>query len=235
MSMRKIKEVLRLRYELKLDQRQVARSCSIAVSTVHEYLKRAEAAQISWPLPDGWDDTHLEAALYPSGEPKSQPKKSPPDFAVVHEQLRSHRHVTMQLLWEEYREANQDGYRYSRFCELYQRWRKKLDVVMRQEHKAGEKAFIDWAGSTIPIYDRVTGVAWQASLFVAALGASSYTWAEATRDQQMEAWLCAHIRSGRLCLRTRPRESGLQGDAGGRRWSAGLRMRLSGGQRRRFL
>jgi transposase len=76
---------------------------------------------------------------------------------------------------------------------LYQRWRKKLDVVMRQEHKAGEKAFIDWAGSTIPIYDRVTGVAWQASLFVATLGASSYTWAEATRDQQMESWLRAHI------------------------------------------
>jgi transposase len=99
----------------------------------------------------------------------------------------------MQLLWEEYREANPDGYRYSRFCELYQRWRKKLDVVMRQEHKAGEKAFIDWAGSTIPIYDRVTGVAWQASLFVATLGASSYTWAEATRDQQMESWLRAHI------------------------------------------
>jgi transposase len=99
----------------------------------------------------------------------------------------------MQLLWEEYRDANPDGYRYSRFCELYQRWRKKLDVVMRQERKAGEKAFIDWAGSTIPIDDRVTGVAWQASLFVAALGASSYTWAEATRDQQMEAWLRAHI------------------------------------------
>src|ERR1700751_5000042 len=100
-SMRKIKEVLRLRYELKLDQRQVARSCSIAVSTVHEYLKRAEASQVSWPPPDGWDDTRLEAALYPSGELKSQPKKSPPDYAAVHEQLRSHRHVTMQLLWEE--------------------------------------------------------------------------------------------------------------------------------------
>jgi transposase len=101
--------------------------------------------------------------------------------------------VTLQLLWEEYREANPDGYRYSRFCELYQRWRKKLDVVMRQEHRPGEKAFIDWAGSTIPIYDRVTGVVWQASLFVAALGASSYTWAEATRDQQMESWLRAHM------------------------------------------
>ena len=191
--MRKIKEVLRLRYELKLDQRQIARSCSMAVSTVHEYLKRAEATQISWPLPDGWDDTRLEEALYPNSEVKPQPKKSPPDFAAVHEQLRTHRHVTLQLLWEEYRDANPDGYRYSRFCELYQRWRKKLDVVMRQEHKAGEKAFVDWAGSTISIHDRVTGMAWQASLFVAALGASSYTWAEATRDQQMEAWLRAHM------------------------------------------
>ena len=83
--MRKIKEVLRLRYELKLDQRQVARSCSIAVSTVHEYLQRAEAAQVSWPLPDDWNDTRLEAALYPSAEAKPQPKKSPPDFAAVHE------------------------------------------------------------------------------------------------------------------------------------------------------
>lgn len=191
--MRKIKEVLRLRYELNLDQRQIARSCSISVSTVHEYLKRAEGAKVQWPLPNGWNDDHLEAALYPSPETKPQPKKSPPDFAAIHEQLRTHRHMTLQLLWEEYREANPDGYRYSRFCELYQRWRKKLDVVMRQEHKAGEKAFIDWAGATIPIYDRATGVAWQAPLFVAALGASSYTWAEATRDQQMESWLQAHM------------------------------------------
>lgn len=191
--MRKIKEVLRLRYELNLDQRQIARSCSISVSTVHEYLKRAESAKLQWPLPDGWNDTHLEAALYPSLEAKLQPQKSAPDFAAIHEQLRTHRHVTLQLLWEEYREINPDGYRYSRFCELYQRWRKKLDVVMRQEHKAGEKAFIDWAGSTVPIYDRTTGAVWQASLFVAALGASSYTWAEATRDQQMESWLQAHM------------------------------------------
>ena len=127
--------------------------------------------------------------MYPSPEAKPQPQKSVPDFAAIHEQLRTHRHVTLQLLWEEYCEANPDGYRYSRFCELYQRWRKKLDVVMRQEHKAGEKAFIDWAGSTIPIYDRATGAAWPAPLFVAALGASSYTWAEATCDQQMESWL----------------------------------------------
>jgi len=191
--MRKLKEVLRLRFELKLDQRQIARSCSLAVSTVHEYLKRAEAANLGWPLPEGWEDARLEAALFPCPEPRPQPRRSAPDFAAVHEQLRRHRHTTLQLLWEEYREAHPDGYRYSRFCELYQRWRRKLDVVLRQEHKAGEKAFIDWAGATIPIHDRLTGAVWPASLFVASLGASSYTWAEATRDQQMESWLRAHM------------------------------------------
>ena len=96
--MRKIKEVLRLRYELKLDQRQIARSCSISVSTVHEYRKRAEKAKVSWPLPDGWNDTRLEGVLYPCPEAKLRTQKSPPDFAAVHEQLRTHRHVTLQLL-----------------------------------------------------------------------------------------------------------------------------------------
>jgi transposase len=192
--MRKIKEVLRLRNELNLDQRQIARSCSIAVSTVHEYLKRAAAAHLVWPLTDGWDDARLETALFPCPDTPPQPptKRSPPDFAATHEQLQRHRHVTLQLVWEEYRDANPDGYGYSRFCELYQRWRQKLDVVLRQEHKGGEKAFVDWAGATLPIYDRASGEVWQASLFVAALGASSYTWAEVTRDQQMESWLLAH-------------------------------------------
>jgi transposase len=190
--MRKLREILRLRFELKLEQRQIARACSIAVSTVHEYLKRAEAANLDWPLPEGWEDSHLEAALFPSPEAKPA-TKSAPDYAAIQEQLRCHRHMTLQLLWEEYRAVHPDGYRYSRFCELYQRWRKKLDVVMRQEHKAGEKAFIDWAGATIPIHDRATGMVWQAPLFVAAMGASSYTWAEATRDQQMDSWLRAHM------------------------------------------
>jgi transposase len=107
--------------------------------------------------------------------------------------LRQHRHLTLQLLWEEYRQVYPEAYRYSRFCELYQRWKSKLDVVLRQEHKAGEKMFVNWAGATIPVYDRHTGRAWQAPLFVAALGGSSYTWAEATRDQQMESWLRAHV------------------------------------------
>jgi transposase len=193
-STRKIKDVLRLRHELKLEQRQIARSCSLSVSTVHEYLKRAAAANVGWPLPDGWDDARLEAALFPPSDAPPRPtRKSPPDFAAVHEQLQRHRHVTLQLLWEEYRDADQDGYGYSRYCELYQRWRKKLDVVLRQEHRAGEKAFVDWAGTTMPIHDRESDDVWQASLFIAALGASSYTWAEVTRDQQMESWLLAHI------------------------------------------
>jgi len=194
--MRKLKEVLRLRYELKLGYQQIGRSCAIAPSSVHKYLKRAETANITWPLPEGWDEARLEATLFPRAEsslPAKKPARTWPDFAAIHEQLRSHKHLTLQLLWEEYRQANPEGYGYSRFCELYQRWRSKLDVVLRQEHKAGEKMFVDWAGATIPVYDRNTGVAWQAQLFVSALGASSYTWAEATRDQQMEAWLRCHV------------------------------------------
>jgi transposase len=135
---------------------------------------------------------------FPRREPtlaEKNPARTPPDFAAIHEQLRSSKYVTLQLLWEEYRQANPDGYRYSRFCELYQRWRSKLDVVLRQEHKAGEKMFVDWAGATIPVYDRHSGQAWQAPLFVATLGASSYTFAECTRDQQMESWLRMHVRA----------------------------------------
>ena len=194
--MRKIKEVMRLRFELHLGYQQIGRSCSIAVSTVHKYLMRAEAAGLTWPLPEDWGEARVEAAVFPRSQPfgkEQPPARTPPDFAAIDEQLRSHRHLTLQLLWEEYRQANPDGYRYSGFCELYQRWRSKLDVVLRQEHKAGEKMFVDWAGATIPVYDRLTGQAWQAPLFVATLGASSYTFAEATRDQQMESWLRAHV------------------------------------------
>jgi transposase len=187
---------MRLRFELHLGYQQIGRSCAIGVSTVCKYLKRAEEAGLTWPLPEGWDDARVEAALFArSGPPATEriSSRSKPDFVSIHEQLRQHRHLTLQLLWEEYRQVNPDGYRYSRFCELYQRWRSKLDVVLRQEHKAGEKMFVDWAGATIPVYDRHTGEAWQAPLFVATLGASSYAWCEATRDQQMESWLRTHV------------------------------------------
>jgi transposase len=194
--MRKLKEVLRLRYELKLGYQQIGRSCAIAASSVHKYLKRAEAAGITWPLPEGWDEARVEAAVFSRPELAAVGKptaRALPDMAAIHEELQKNKHVTLQLLWEEYRQGNPEGYRYSRFCELYQRWRSKLDVVLRQEHKAGEKMFVDWAGATIPVHDRHTGEVRQAPLFVAALGASSYTWAEATHDQQMESWLRGHV------------------------------------------
>ena len=191
--MRKLTEVLSLRYQHKLGYQQIGRSCSIGVGTVHKYLKRFEAAGLTWPLGEDWDEARLNAKLFPPTGPATVTAHTLPDFAAMHEQLRGNKLVTLQLLWEEYREVNPDGYRYSRYCYLYQRWRSKLDVVLRQQHKAGEKMFVDWAGATIPVHDRHTGVAWRATLFVAALGASSYTWAEATRDQQMAAWLHAHV------------------------------------------
>jgi len=193
--MRKIKEVLRLKYELNLGQRQIARTCAVGLATVNDYLARAERAGIGWPLPEGWGEPELEAALFGAEAAAREPQRATPDFAAIHQQRRTQRSVTLQLLWEEYREANPEGYRYSRFCELYQRWRRKQDVVLRQQYKAGEKLFVDWAGATIPIYSPTGGATQQAHLFVAVLGASSYTYAEATCDEQMINWLSAHIRA----------------------------------------
>jgi len=193
--MRKTKEVLRLRFELGLGQRQIARSCGMGLGTVHDYLERAAAAGIGWPLPEGWSEEELEAKLFGSQPVPTQTarQRPQPDWNDIHAQLQQHRHLTLQLVWEEYRQAHPEGYRYSWFCERYQHWRQHLDVVLRQEHKAGEKMFVDWAGATIPVYDNTTGQAWPASLFVSVLGASSYTYAEATRDQQLQAWIQVHI------------------------------------------
>jgi transposase len=192
--MRKIKEVLRLHFELGRGQREIARSCSISQSTVHAYLKGARSAGVSWPLPEGWEESRLEAALFGEAPPiERKPLHVVPDFRSLQDQLQRYPHLTLQLAWEEYREKNPDGYRYSWFCKLYQRWRRKQDVVLRQEHKPGEKGFVDWAGATIPVHDPTSGEIWPASLFVMVLGASSYTYVEATRDQQLPAWLSAHI------------------------------------------
>src|ERR1700752_1317947 len=146
LSMRKIREVLRLRYDLGLLQEEIARSCSIGQSTVHRYLERASAAGLSWPLAEDCDDRRLNELLFPA-EPSGEkpPARAPVDFAEIQRQLQSHKHVTLQLLWEEYRQGQPDGYRYSRFCELYRRWRRKQDRVLRQDHRAGEKMFVDWA------------------------------------------------------------------------------------------
>src|SRR6202008_1085504 len=171
-SMRKIKEVLRLRFELGLGQREIARACSISQGAVHNYLKKAAGAGMQWPLPEGWGEKQIEEVVFGKQrliEESSQ--RACPDFPALHNQLQQHAHLTLQLAWEEYREKNPEGYRYSRFCELYQQWRGKQDVVLRQEHKAGEKGFVDWAGATMPVQDPDTGTTWQASLFVMVLGA----------------------------------------------------------------
>src|SRR5216684_3214169 len=137
--MRKTKEVLRLRFELGLGQRQIARSCGMGLGTVHEYLERAAAAGIGWPLPEGLGDEELESKLF-GNQPvraKTVPQRPQPDWKAIHEQLQQHRHLSLQLLWEEYQQAHPEGYRYSWFCERYQHWRRHLDVVLRQEHKDG--------------------------------------------------------------------------------------------------
>ena len=190
--MRKIKEVLRLR-SLGLNQHQIARSCSIAQSTVHEYVKAAEAAGVGWPLPTDWDDRQLEQALFPARPEAASGRQALPDFATLHQELQSHKHLTLQLVWEEYRQNHPDGYGYSRFCDLYRQWLRRQEVVLRQQHRAGEKLFVDWAGDTVPINDPHSGAVEQAAVFVAVLGASSYTFAKATPSQESPYWIGAHI------------------------------------------
>jgi len=195
LSMRKIKEVLRLR-SLGRKQREIAGSCSISQSTVHEYLKAAEAAGKSWPEIADWDDVELEKALFSQGPVAiRRPTHSIPDFANIHHELQNHKHVTLQLVWEEYRQAHPDCHGYSRFCDLYRSWLQKRDLVLRQLHRAGEKLFVDHAGDTIPLTNRETGEITPAYLFVAVLGASSYTYAEATQFRDLPNWIGSHVRA----------------------------------------
>ena len=193
--MRKIKEVLRLQ-SLGLTQSQIARSCSIGQSTVSAYLMAAEAAGIQWPMAADWEEARLAAALLPKHPPPMPANRQPaPEFAAVHLELQKHKHLTLQLVWEEYQSAHPGGYRYSRFCELYQHWRKKRDLVLRHEHRAGEKMFVDYAGDTIAVRNPSTGETRDTQLFVAVLGASNYTFAEATWTQGLGDWIGSHLRA----------------------------------------
>src|SRR5882724_5719458 len=193
--MRKLKEVLRLDF-LGLSQHQIARSCSISQSTVHEYVSAAHAAGVKWPLPENWDDQQIEQRLFPQRPAPAVWRKHPePDWAKIHQELQTHKDLTLQLVWQEGRESNPEGYGYSRFCDLYRQWLKKLDLVLRQTHRAGEKMFVDYAGATIPIHDPATGEIHPAAVFVAVLGASSYTFAEATAGQDLRSWSGSHIRA----------------------------------------
>jgi transposase len=190
--MRKIRDVLRLTFAEHFSRRQVSASLGIPFTTVCEYVQRASQAGLDWPLPEGLDDGALEAQLFVREAPPVQVRPLP-DWNYVHRELRRPG-VTLMLLWLEYKEAFPDGYQYSQFCEHYRRWQRHLDVVMRQEHRAGEKLFVDFPGQRIPIYDRETGILrFEAELFVAVLGASNYTYAEAFPSQELPHWIAAHV------------------------------------------
>lgn len=193
LSMRKLKDVLRLKFECGLSNRKIASSCNVARSTVADYLERVQRCGISWPLPEGVSDTELERFLFPA-DPSSRSLKPPlPDFLYLHSELKR-KGVTLFLLWQEYKERYSEGYQYSWFSNLYREWRGKLDVSMRQVHKAGEKTFVDYAGQTMEIVDRLTGEIREAQIFVAVLGASNYTYAEATWTQSLPDWIGSHVR-----------------------------------------
>ena len=191
--MRRIKEILRLKFEFNLNNRQIARSCNIPHSTVINYLRRAEAAGVAWPLPPDMSDTDVEKLLFPTVP--ADRKVPMPDFEAIHTELLGHKYVTLELLWREYKRIYPEGYQYSYYCELYRRWAKKLDIYLRQEHRAGERMFVDHAGPTVPVVDRDTGLVKEASIFVAVLGASSYTFCEAVWKRDLPSWIGSHNRA----------------------------------------
>jgi len=192
LSMRKIKEVLRLKFQYGHSNKQIAQSCNIARSTVREYLDRAGKAGFSWPLDPSLDDALLEKTLFPPQPVLSLSPRTMPPMEYLHQELRR-KGVTLQLLWHEYKQHNPEGYQHSQFCHLYRQWTKKLDVTLRQEHRAGEKLFVDYAGQTVPIVDPATGEITQAQIFIATLGASSYTFAEASASQDLPSWIRSHV------------------------------------------
>jgi transposase len=191
LPMRQIREILRLKHEGGLRHRAIAQACGVGVGTVSEYLGRAERAGLAWPLPPELDEAALEARLFKPPEPGRE--RAAPDLVGVHQELKRVG-VTLHLLWEEYREIYPQGYGYSQFCEHYRRWAGKLKPSMRQQHRAGEKTFIDFSGKRPHLVDGKTGEEIPVELFVAVLGASCYTYAEAIPTQKVHDWVSAHTR-----------------------------------------
>ena len=196
-AMHHIEEILRLRHEAGRTQREIASGCGLAQSSVQKVLARAKAAGLGWPLPAVLDEPALHELIYgrPTPSLAGVRYRTEPDFEYLHRELKQHKHLTLQLLWKEYREQEPGGYGYSRFCDLYRRWRKKQHLVMRQEHRAGEKVFVDYAGAKVEVDDAETGRTRQAQVFVAVLGASSYTYAEASWSQELGSWIDSHVRA----------------------------------------
>ncbi|WP_409192465.1 IS21 family transposase [Bradyrhizobium sp. RDM4] len=193
--MRHIREVLRLHYSVGMSQRAVARSLGLAQGTVSKYLNRTRRAGLTWPLPPELDDdVRLENRLYPPPSDRPSDERPQPDWALVHRELRRP-NVTLMLLWEEYCDANSDCFSYSWFCERYKEWAGLLKPTLRQIHVAGEKLFVDYSGHTMEVVDGLTGEVRSAQIFVAVLGASNYTYAEASLSQSLPDWIASHVRA----------------------------------------
>lgn len=193
-TMRKIYEILRLNLELKLGVRKTARSLNLSVGVVQKYISQAKAKQLSWPLPEGITDSELELLLKDRAESsKASSAKSRIDFTSIHEELRR-KGVTLELLWQEYASQDEKPLSYSRYCYYYREWKERQKRSMRQAHRAGEKLFIDYSGQTMAIIDPETGQVRKTEIFVGVLGASSYTYAEATWSQQLPDFLAAQSR-----------------------------------------
>jgi transposase len=195
LAIRHTREILRLYFESQLSPRQIAAICKVGKGTIQRYLERLKSAELSWPLPADLDDVALERRLFPPPPVGSSQHRPLPDFAVIHKELKGRKNVTLQLLWEEYKQSYPEGYAYSWYCESYRHWHHRLDVVLRHEHRAGEKTFVDYAGQTVPVIDPKTGEVRQAQVFVAVLGASNYTYAEATWTQNLWDWINSHVRA----------------------------------------
>ena len=194
LSMRKVREVMRLKAS-GLSIRQIARSCNIPRSTVSDYLDRFLFSGLKWPLDPQMSEAQLDKCLFEKPEVRSRDIKRPePDWPVVSLELKR-KAVTLRLLWQEYRENHPDGYGYSQFCVLHRNWTKTLPVSMRQNHKAGEKLFVDYAGMRMPLNNLKTGEITAVEIFVAALGASQYLYAEATCTQRLSDWIGSHVRA----------------------------------------
>lgn len=192
LTMRKIEAVLRLHHEGGRSNREIAQVVRSSPTTVSDYLRRARLAGISWPLPVGLTEPDLEAALFPVPV-HATVKRPEPDWAAVHREM-GRKGVTLDLLWQEYREQHADGYQYSAFCDHYRAFAKALPVTLRQSHAPGERLFVDYSGQTVPVIDPATGEVRQAQIFVAVLGASSYTYVEATWSQGLADWTASHVR-----------------------------------------
>jgi transposase len=194
--MRQVREVLRLKFVGGVPIREIARRIGVAASTVRATIRRFQAAGLSWPLSEDMTDAVLEARLFAdAGTKQGYRRQVEPDWASIHRELKR-KHVTLSILWDEYIAHDPEGYRYSRFCELYRSWEGKLSVTMRQTHVGGDKLFVDYAGDTVPvIIDRLTGEARAAQIFVTVMGASNFTYVEATWTQALADWIGAHTRA----------------------------------------